>query len=45
MEDRKDQKQNVQTEPGEPGRTPGSAEGERESIDEALEQQSRHSER
>lgn len=43
MDDRKrdDQshEQSVQTEAGEPGRTPGSAEGERREIEEALDEQ------
>lgn len=30
------QRERVETEPGEPGRTPGSAEGERREIEEAL---------
>jgi hypothetical protein len=37
-EKRNNSQQNVQSEAGEPSRTPGSAEGEREQIDHALEE-------
>ncbi len=35
-EKQRQHRERVETEPGEPGRTPGSAEGERREIEEAL---------